>query len=187
MWLEFCLIMSKSERPNDLPKEATMQAHAAPFFPLFEAFFPPKAAKIEEDQTTLRLNPLPEVSLRRSGEYMLSMARAYERLSLLVHLELPCTILVADPYQFLRDRVIESVELVCESLAIRGDGFNLQLNGPNFHTIRLVNHRRGEDGNTSLDIHDAKGMLYASIQPVHAGTGVAVWRDVMENPSLSIA
>ena len=164
-----------------------MQANAAQFFPLFGSFFPTIGAKTEGDQAALRLNPPPEVSLRRSGEYMFSMARAYERLSLLVHLELPCTILIAEPYQFLRDRVIESVELVCESLAIRGEGFNLQLNGPNFYTIRLVNHRRGEDGNTSLDIHDAKGMLYASIQPVHVGTGVAVWRDVMENLSLSVA
>jgi hypothetical protein len=179
--------MSKSERPNDLPKETTMQAHAAPFFPLFEAFFPPKAAKIEEDQTTLRLNPLPEVSLRRSGEYMLSMARAYERLSLLVHLELPCTILIANPYQLLRATVIKAVELLGENLTIHGDGFNLRLYGTNFYTLRLVNHRHKENGNTSLDIHDFNGLLYASIQPTQDGTGAAVWRDVMENPLLSLA
>ena len=163
-----------------------MHAQAAPFFPLFETLFSAKETTIAENQVSLVAKPSSKVTLRRSGEHLLSMPTAYERLGLLVHLQLPCTILIANPFLVLRQRVIEKVELIGENLSIRGDGFDLKLFGPNFHTIRLVNHRRKEDGNTSLDMHDTQGMLYASIQPMPDGTGAAVWRDIMENPSLSL-
>ena len=165
-----------------------MHTHAAPFFSLFETLFPAIEASNAENQASIQSKPSPQITLRRNGEYLFSMAKAYERLSLLVHLELPCTVLMATPFLLLRQRVIENVELQGESLSIQGEGFDMKLSVPNFHTIRLVNHRRKEDGNTSLDIHDAaNGMLFASIQPMPDGTGVAVWRDVMENPSLSVA
>lgn len=164
-----------------------MHAHAAPYFSLFETFFLATEAKFAENQTSIRPKPSPHMTLRRSGESLLSVAKAYERLNLLVHLEMPCTILIATPYQALRQTFIKAVDLAGDGLDIRGEGFNLQVRESNFNTIRLVNHRRDDDGNTSLDIHDSKGMLYASIQSTPEGTGAAIWRDVMENPSLSLA
>ena len=169
------------------PKEVIMHTHAAPFVPLFDALFPLKEFENLENQSILQRKSLPQINLRRNGEHLLSVAEAHERLSLLVHLELPCTILIADPYQVFRPRAIESVDhFDGDGLSINGQDFKLHLSSQNFHTIRLVNHRREGDGNTSLDIYDFQGMLYASIEPIPDGAGAAVWRDVMENPSLSL-
>ncbi len=164
-----------------------MYAHAA-FVPLIDSLFPVKQVEIDGTRSFFQPKPLPQVNLRRNGEHMLTMEEAHDRLSLLVLLELPCTILIADPYQVIRQRAIKSINYRCgESLSIHGQDFKLNISGPNFHSIRLVNHRHEEDGNTTLDIHDSKGMLCASIQPIPEGTGAAVWRDVMENPSLSLS
>ena len=164
-----------------------MHAHPAPSVPFFDTLFSVNETNLAEKQTMFQSKSPLLTSLRRNGEKLLSVAIAYERLSLLVHLELPCTILIANPYQLLRATVIKAVELLGENLTIHGDGFNLRLYGTNFYTLRLVNHRHKENGNTSLDIHDFNGLLYASIQPTQDGTGAAVWRDVMENPLLSLA
>lgn len=164
-----------------------MHAHTVPSVPFFDTLFSVKETNIAEKQTMFQSKSPLLTSLRRNGEKLLSVAMAYERLSLLVHLELPCTILIANPYQLLRATVIKAVDLLGENLTIHCDGFNLRLYGTNFYTLRLVNHRYKENGNTSLDIHDFNGLLYASIQPAQDGTGGAVWRDVMENPLLSLA
>ncbi len=164
-----------------------MHTHAAPFVPLFDTLFPLKEFDNLENPSIFQRKSLPQINLRRNGEHLLSVAEAHERLSLLVHLELPCTILITDPYQVFRPRAIESVDRFDgDGLSINGQDFKLHLSSQNFHTIRLVNHRREGDGNTSLDIYDLQGMLYASIEPIPDGAGAAVWRDVMENPSLSL-
>jgi hypothetical protein len=164
-----------------------MNAQAAPIFPLFDTLFSAKEANIAESHPVRnRVLPSPAI-LRSNAENLLSLPRAYERLSLLAQMELPCTIFIVSPPQHLRHTLIKTVHLGSESLAIIGNGFNLYLYGPNFHTIRLVNHGKIEDGIASLDIHQPRGMLYASIQPSVDGMGSAVWRDVMDNPSLSLA
>jgi hypothetical protein len=169
------------------PKEVNMHAQVAPKLPLFDTLFFAQEANIAENPTARnRVSPSHAI-LRSNGENLLSLLRAYERLSLLAQMELPCTILIVSPPQHLRHTVIKTVNLESESLAILGNGFNLYLHGPNFHTIRLVNHSKIEDGIASLDIHQPQGMLYASIQPAVDGLGSAVWRDVMDNPSLSLA
>jgi hypothetical protein len=164
-----------------------MTAQAAPIFPLFDTLFPAKEAPFAESRPVRnRVSPSPAI-LRSNGENVLSLPRAYERLSLLARMELPCTIFIVNPPQHVRHALIKTVHLGSESLAIIGNGFNLYLHGPNFHTIRLVNYDKIEDGTASLDIHQPQGMLYASIQPAVDGVGIAVWRDVMDNPSLSLA
>ncbi len=121
-----------------------------------------------------------------NGEGLLSMAKLHERLSLLVQLELPCTILISNPRVHLQGAVIKMAELDGESLTIAGNDFNLRLRGSNIDLIRLVNHGTPGSGVISLDIHHSLGGLYASIQPAPGGIGGAVWRDVMGNPSLSL-
>jgi hypothetical protein len=125
--------------------------------------------------------------LRAPGETLLSMAKLHERLALLAQLELPCTILIANPPLHLREAVIQTVELAGESLTVGGNGFSLRLRGPHIHSIRLVNQREAGSGTASLDILHSQGMLYASIQPAPEGPGGEVWRDVMDNPTLSLA
>jgi hypothetical protein len=163
-----------------------MNAQAAPIFPLFDTLFSAKEENIAEGHPA-RNHVSPSAAIQRNAENLLSMPRAYERLSLLAQMELPCTIFIISPPQHLRNTLIKTVKLGSESLAILGNGFNLYLHGPNFHTIRLVNYCRIEHGVASLDIHEPQGMLYASIQPAFDGMGSAVWRDVMDNPSLSLA
>ena len=121
------------------------------------------------------------------GEGLISITKLYERLTLLARLELPCTIRIASPALLMQQAVIDKVELGGDSLTIVGKDFNLRLLGPNIHSIRLVNQRDAENGITRLDIHHSQGMLYASIQPTPDGTGNAVWQDVMDNPTLSLA
>ncbi len=165
-----------------------MHAHAEPFAPsLLARLFSAKEAIILESPTVRNRKTTPLAALRLNGENFLSIARAGERLSLLAQLELPCTILITSPPLHLRHTVIKTVNLGGESLSIHGDGFNLHLPGPNFHTIRLVNHSDTEEDSASLDICHADGMLYASIQPTPDGKGTAIWRDVMENPTLCLA
>jgi len=121
------------------------------------------------------------------GEGLLSIAKLYERLTLLASLELPCTIKITSPALLLQEAVIDKVDLGSDSLTINGKDFNLRLLGPNIHSIRLVNQRESENGIARLDIHHSQGMLYASIQPTPTGMGSEVWQDVMDNPTLSLA
>ena len=162
-----------------------MYAHAEPFAPLFDTLLPPNEAKNIGGIQIRSRKPLLQTVLPSNGENMLSMAKAHERLSLLAQLELPCTVLIVDPPLCLRNTVIKNVILGVGNLAILGEEFKLHLKCPNFHTIRLVN-RKEEDGTASLNFYDLHGMLYASIQPATDGLGLAVWRDVMDNPSLSL-
>jgi len=118
---------------------------------------------------------------------LLSIAKLYERLTLLAKLELPCTIRIASPALLLQNAVINQVDLGGESLTLVGKDFNLRLFGPNIHSIRLVNQREAENGIARLDIHHSQGMLYASIHPTPDGMGSEVWQDVMDNPTLSLA
>ena len=165
-----------------------MHANAAPFAPSFlDALFSPKEAIILESPIAQSRKATPLASLFSDSENVLSIVRVCERLSLLAQLELPCTILVTSPPLHLRHTVIRTVNLEVDNLVVHGDGFNLHLIGPNFHTTRLVNHSDTEESGTSLDICHADGMLYASIHPVPDGKGAAIWRDVMENPTLCLA
>ena len=166
-----------------------MHAQAAPFAPslFLDALFSAKEAIFLECLTLRNRKITPLASLRLHGENLLSMPRAGERLSLLAQLELPCTILTTSPTRYLRHTLIRTVDFGCESLAIHGDGFNLHLREPNFYTIRLVNYSDAGEGSASLDICHADGMLYASIQPTPDGKAAAIWRDVMENPTLCLA
>ena len=165
-----------------------MHADAAPFAPSFlDTLFSAKEAIISGNPIAQRRKPPPLATLSSKAGDVLSIVRVCERLSLLVQLELPCTILITNPPLHLRHTVIRTVHLEVDNLVVHGDGFNLHLLGPNFHTARLVNHSDAEEGGTSLDICHADGMLYASIQPAPDGKGAAIWRDVMENPTLCLA
>ena len=165
-----------------------MHADVAPVAPLFlDTLFSAKEAIVLGNPIAQRRKAPPLATLRSNADDVLSIVRVCERLSLLALLELPCTILVTSPPLHLRHTVIRTVNLEVDNLVVHGDGFNLHLLGPNFHTTRLVNHSDTEESGTSLDICHADGMLYASIHPVPDGKGAAIWRDVMENPTLCLA
>ncbi len=164
-----------------------MNAHAAPFVPLFDTLFSAKPAWIAEAISVGKPNPAPLASTPSASENCISIARAYERLSVLAQLELPFSIQFANPRRHLPRALIKTVKFGGEGLVIDGDGFNLQLHGPNFHTLRLVHHTDAADGCASLEICHPDGLLYASIQPIADGVGCEVWCDVMENPSLSLS
>ena len=74
--------------------------------------------------------PAPLVQPLATGEGFLSIAKLHERLVLLAKLELPCTIVIAGPALHLRQAVIDTAELVGDTLSIAGKGFNLRLRGP---------------------------------------------------------
>lgn len=112
----------------------------------------------------------------------LSITTLHERLSLLAKLELPCTIAITNPALHLRRALIRAVELADGNLGIGGDGFHLRLRGDSIQSIYLSDIPNGG----SLDIYQPHGLLYASIRPAPDGVGGAVWRDVMDNPSLSL-
>lgn len=114
------------------------------------------------------------------------LSNLYERLGLLAQLGVPCTILIFNPALRLGQTPIKAVELAGDCLTIAGDDFKLLLRGPNFHSIHWVNQQGANVGAPRLDIHHSPGMVYASIQPPLDSQNLAVWRDVMDNPSLSL-
>lgn len=141
--------------------------------PVTERFSPPR--RCFRPRLPIADAPLP-------GENLLSITTLYERLALLAKLELPCTILIVNPPLHLRDAQIRSVDWADGNLNIVGDGFSLHLRGDGIQSVHLADIQDGGDG--SLDIYHSHGTLYASIRPVPGGIGGAVWRDVMDNPSL---
>lgn len=150
--------------------------------PLFDALLP------TQEQVPVRApRPRPPVAEARphfrSGA-LLSLAKLHERLSLLARLELPCTILVANPRLHLRHALIRSAELADGNLSIVGDDFTLYLRSDNIHSIRLADQRDGEETGGGLEICHAPDIVYASIRPA---SDSAVWRDVMDNPTLSLS
>ena len=157
----------------------------------FPQFFDPSLPTTEMIRSRHRAfrarPPAPLVQPLATGEGFLSIAKLHERLVLLAKLELPCTIVIAGPALHLRQAVIDTAELVGDTLSIAGKGFNLRLRGPNIHSIRFVSQPEAENGISRLDIHHSQGMLYASIQPAPDGAGSEVWQDVMDNPTLSLA
>ena len=156
-----------------------MHAQASLPVPLFDPLLPTsdKALAAHPRKPATYAPPYVE------GRELLSLERLHERLALLAHLELPCSILVANPPFHLREAPIKRVELVGDSLSVVGDGFSLRLRRPHIHSIWLANqHRAG--GASSLDILNSNGTLYASVWPAPGGS--EIWRDIMDNPMLSL-
>lgn len=155
--------------------------HAPLFTPLLD---PPMPApdKLFAEHIPIRLRQPADAV----GESLITLAKLYERLTLLVQLELPCTISIPSPFLQLQQTLIKSVELAGDSLSIAGEDFNLHLRRTNIHSISLINHREAGGGVARLDIHHLPGKVYASIQPALDGIGGAVWRDVMDNPLLPL-
>jgi hypothetical protein len=164
-------------------KEASMHALLLP------QFFDPPLPAAEKRPVSRRFfrAPTPSAAVDApAGEGLLSLSTLHDRLALLAKLELPCTILAADPAVYLRSAVIGAVGLAGDTLDVVGQGFSLRLRGPDIRAIRLVGQREAVDGVPRLDIHHSHGMLYASIRPAPDGLGGAVWQDVMDNPSLPL-
>lgn len=165
-----------------------MHAQASLPAALFDALLPTAAPVFNGQRPGGRpRKPSNHETPRMAGETLLSMAKLHERLTLLAQLELPCTISIASPPLHLREAVIKTVELAGENLTVGGSGFSLRLRGPHIHAIRLASPRKEGGGAASLDILHSAGTLYASIQPAPGGPGDEVWRDVMDNPTLSLA
>ncbi len=163
-----------------------MHANAFLFKPLLDTLSPAANNVFADPRSVRQFKSTTYDPLLSSGEGLLSMTKLHERLSLLVQLELPCTILIVNPRLNMPHVVIKVAELNGESLIIAGNDFNLRLLASNIDLIRLVNHGKPGNGIISLDIHHSLGGLYASIQPAPGGIGGEVWRDVMGNPSLSV-
>ncbi len=165
-------------------KEAFM--HAPLFMPMLDPLMP-APDQVIAGRTSIGLRqPLVGEAEEEFGGNLISLAKLHERLSLLVQLELPCTITIPNPFLHWQETLIRKVELAGDSLTIAGNDFNLYLRGANIHSIRLVNNRETGGGIARLDIHHLPDMVYASIQPALEGTGGAVWRDVMDNPLLPL-
>lgn len=161
-----------------------MHATASLFMPLLDSLVPATDRFTADNRPARpRINRSVE-SVSQNGENQISLAKLYERLNLLVQLEMPCTISIPSPFLRLRQTLIKSVDLTSEGLTIAGDDFNLQLRESNIHSILLANIGNGSVNR--LDIHHSPGRVYASIQPALEGVGEAVWRDVMDNPSLPL-
>lgn len=156
-----------------------MYAQASLPVPLFNSLLP-------ASERALAFHPRKPATYappHAEGRELLSLEKLHERLALLAQLELPCSILVVNPPLHLREVPIKRVELADDSLSIAGEGFSLRLRGPHTHAIWLANqHRAGAA--SSLDALNANGTLYASIWP--APGGGEIWRDIMDNPMLSL-
>jgi hypothetical protein len=164
-----------------------MQTQASLHMPSFEPLFPQAGKLFTEDQPNRPSHPDLREAITAKPEATLSLNKLHERLTLLAHLELPCTIFIADPPLMLRNAIIKGLILSGDSLSISGDDFSLHFRGANIHAIRLAYPKGSENRTPRLEIHHSLGLLYASIQPAPEGVGSAVWRDVMDNPSLSLA
>lgn len=130
----------------------------------------------------------PDPARARLGlECSLDMGELYERLALLTQLELPCAIFIAAPSWVMRGVVLRSVVFNGQDLSLAGESFSLRLRGDGIGSIRLVNRRERGELFTTLEIRQPHGALYASIGPAGNEVEAQVWRDVMENPLLSMA
>jgi hypothetical protein len=177
--VKFVIIFAKVV--SRLSKEVLMYAQASLPAPLFDSLMPASDRALAVSSR----KPTASVPSCAEAEGLLSLERLHERLALLAQLELPCSIVIASASRHLREVLIKTVELADDSLSIVGDSFDLRLRRPHIHTIWLVNQQGAEGGASSLDILHANGTLYASIWP--APGGGEIWRDIMDNPMLSLA
>jgi hypothetical protein len=117
----------------------------------------------------------------------LSLRALYERLSLLAQLQLPCGLFLAGPSWLLASITVKTIAFNGQELNLAGDNFSLRLQRDSIGHIRLVNRREQGENITMLEIQQPNGVLYARIQPASDNAGnAAVWRDVMDNPLLSM-
>ncbi|MDD5033243.1 MAG: hypothetical protein PHE55_00670 [Methylococcaceae bacterium] len=161
-----------------------MQTNATPFASKLGAIVPPT-----EEFFANKCPPRDRLygcDERPYSETLLSLRELHERLGLLAQLELPCSIFIASPPRHLRNAVMKNIDLCDGQLRIGFDGFILRLSGIQIGAIRLVNRSESNFGIMAVEIHHIHGMLYVRIQPLQDGVGGAVWRDIMDNPSLSL-
>lgn len=140
-----------------------------------------------EPQAPYRMSSLTEQTPRSDASMTavwstpVSIQAFVQRLSLIVELELPCTIYLGNgtPDHYCRG-VIRQCTRNNGRLTLRGDDFCLHLQEDRIGSLRLVNRRRSRDCETALEIFGAGGALIARILSTPDRMRAAVWQDIVD-------
>lgn len=119
---------------------------------------------------------------RLAWSTQISLQAFVQRLSLLVDLELPCTICLGLTGE---DQCCRGVIRECSwndgQLRLRGDDFNLKLDEDRIDSLRLVNRRRPNESETAVEVLGTGGVVIARIRGTPDREPAAIWQDIMDS------
>ncbi len=118
----------------------------------------------------------------------ISLQAFVQRLSLMVDLELPCTICLGltGQHQCCRG-VIRECTWHDGQLRLRGDDFSLNLVEEHIDSLHLVQRRRSKESETAVEILGTSGAMIARIRSTPDRERAAIWQDIMDSFAVATA